>query len=88
MAIGLGTVNGIPMPVPGSISAISNLCDRWVEITPGREKKKALERENRVVQRTYLSPTASDFLSLATVSCAAARRRDDTPRIARIEGAN
>ena len=44
MGIGLGVVNGIPMPVPGSIHAISNLCDRWVEITPGREKKEDAAR--------------------------------------------
>ncbi|MEC9124382.1 MAG: ribosome rescue protein RqcH [Candidatus Thermoplasmatota archaeon] len=44
MAIGLGTVNGIPMPVPGSVSAIGNLCDRWVEITPGKEKKEDVAR--------------------------------------------
>ena len=44
MAIGLGTVNGIPMPVPGSISAISNSCKRWAEIIPGRKKKEDLAR--------------------------------------------
>ena len=30
--------------MPGSTSAISNLCNRWAEITPGREKKEDVAR--------------------------------------------
>ena len=35
LAIGLGTVNGVPLPIPGSPQAVSTLCERWVEVRPG-----------------------------------------------------
>ena len=40
LAIGLGTVNGVPLPIPGSPQAISALCERWVEVRPGNVKKE------------------------------------------------
>ena len=40
LAIGLGTVNGVPLPIPGSPQAVSALCERWVEVRPGNVKKE------------------------------------------------
>ena len=40
LAIGLGTVNGVPLPIPGSPRTISSICQRWVEIRPGNMKKE------------------------------------------------
>ena len=42
MAIGLATVNGIPIPIPGSVEAVSEVCLRWVEVLPGRVKKEKI----------------------------------------------
>ena len=53
LAIGFGIVNGIPLPIPGTIAGVSNLCQRWAVITPGREKKETIA--NRIAKATGLS---------------------------------
>lgn len=53
VAIGLAVVNGVPMPITGVPSTISEICERWARISPGREKKEALA--NRISKSTGLS---------------------------------
>ena len=53
LAIGFGIVNGIPLPIPGTSAGVSNLCQRWAIITPGREKKETIA--NRIAKATGLS---------------------------------
>lgn len=53
IAIGFATVNGIPIPVSGTATGVSNLCQRWALIKPGREKKETLA--NRIAKATGLA---------------------------------
>ena len=53
VAIGLAVVNGVPMPVSGVPSTISEICERWVKISPGRKKKEAVA--NKISESTGLS---------------------------------
>ena len=53
VAIGLAVVNGVPMPVSGVPTTISEICERWARISPGREKKEAVA--NRISKSTGLS---------------------------------
>ena len=53
IAIGLAVVNGVPMPVSGVPSTISEICERWDRISPGREKKEAVA--NRISKSTGLA---------------------------------
>ena len=59
LAIGMAVVNGVPMPVSGTPSTISEHCQRWARITPGREKKESLA--NRIAKATGLAQ--EDLLS-------------------------
>ena len=67
MAIGLGTVNDIPMPVPGSVSAIGNLCSRWAEITPWKRKRRKMLQD--VYQRLQGLIMAKFLLRLPSGNC-------------------
>ena len=53
IGVGLAVVNGVPMPVSGVPSTISEICERWARISPGREKKEAVA--NRISKSTGLS---------------------------------
>ena len=59
LAVGMAVVNGVPMPVSGTPSTISEHCQRWVKLTPGREKKEAVA--NRISKATGL--VQDDLLS-------------------------
>ena len=59
LAVGMAVVNGVPMPVSGTPSTISEHCQRWVKVTPGREKKEAVV--NRISKATGL--VQDDLLS-------------------------
>ena len=59
LAVGMAVVNGVPMPVSGTPSTISEHCQRWVKVTPGREKKEAVA--NRISKATGLAQ--DDLLS-------------------------
>jgi len=53
IAIGLAVVNGVPLPVSGVPSVISEICQRWAKIVPGREKKDSVA--NRISKSTGLA---------------------------------
>ena len=59
LAVGMAVVNGVPMPVSGTPATISEHCQRWVKVTPGREKKEAVA--NRISKATGL--VQDDLLS-------------------------
>tara|TARA_B100000686_G_scaffold254374_1_gene265599 strand:- start:6619 stop:8268 length:1650 start_codon:yes stop_codon:yes gene_type:complete len=59
MAIGMAVVNGVPIPVSGTPSTISQYCQRWAKIIPGREKKESIA--NRIAKATGLAQ--DDLLS-------------------------
>lgn len=53
LAIGLAVVNGVPIPICGVPGTISELCQRWGKVVPGREKKESIA--NRVSKATGLA---------------------------------
>ena len=55
------------MPICGTVETISNIFEKWIKITPGREKKEAIA--NKIAKATGL--TQDDVLaSLPPGSCA------------------
>jgi len=59
LAVGMAVVNGVPMPVSGTPATISEHCQRWARVTPGREKKENVA--NRIAKATGLAQ--DDLLS-------------------------
>ena len=59
LAIGMGVVNGIPLPVVGTTETISGMFGRWAKITPGRRKKEDIA--NSISKATGL--TQDDVLA-------------------------
>ena len=53
IAIGLAVVNGVPLPLSGVPETISEICDRWAIIVPGKEKKESIA--NKISKSTGLS---------------------------------
>jgi hypothetical protein len=53
LAIGIAVVNGTPMPVSGTPATISENFERWVRVSPGREKKESVA--NRISKATGLA---------------------------------
>ena len=53
MAIGLAVINGVPLPLSGIPDTISGICERWIKITPGREKKESVA--NKISKATGLA---------------------------------
>ena len=53
IAVGLGVVNGVPLPLSGVPETISEICDRWAIIAPGKEKKESIA--NKISKSTGLS---------------------------------
>ncbi len=59
LGIGIGIVNGVPLPITGTPKTISKKFPRWVKISPGREKKESIA--NIISKKTGLSQ--EDLLS-------------------------
>ena len=52
LCLGVVAINGIPLPLVGTHSTISKICERWVRIQPGIEKKDTVA--NRIAKATGL----------------------------------
>ena len=39
LSLGVVAINGIPLPLVGTHSTISKICQRWIRMQPGIEKK-------------------------------------------------
>ena len=59
MGIGIGVINGVPLPICGTVETISNLFEKWIKIMPGREKKESIA--NKIAKATGL--TQDDVLA-------------------------
>ena len=59
LGIGIGIVNGVPLPITGTPKTISKKFPRWAKISPGREKKENIA--NIISKKTGLSQ--DDLLS-------------------------
>jgi predicted ribosome quality control (RQC) complex YloA/Tae2 family protein len=42
ITLGVVAINGIPLPVVGTHDAISKVCQRWIRLTPGTQKKEQI----------------------------------------------
>ena len=40
ITLGLVAINGIPLPLVGTHDVVSSVCERWVRLTPGTQKKE------------------------------------------------
>ncbi|MBT3601319.1 MAG: fibronectin-binding domain-containing protein, partial [Euryarchaeota archaeon] len=42
LGMGIGVINGVPLPICGTIETISDMFEKWIKISPGREKKESI----------------------------------------------
>ena len=62
LGIGMGVVNGVPLPVIGTAEVISNHFGRWARVIPGRDKKENIANSiskatgNRAYHKMMFSP--------------------------------
>jgi len=40
LTLGMVAINGIPLPLVGTHETVSSVCERWVRLTPGTQKKE------------------------------------------------
>ena len=52
IGMGIGVINGIPLPVCGTVETISKIFEKWIKIVPGREKKESIA--NKISKATGL----------------------------------
>ena len=52
IGMGIGVINGVPLPVCGTVETISEIFERWIKIMPGREKKESIA--NKIAKATGL----------------------------------
>lgn len=52
LTLGVVAINGIPLPLVGTHSTVSTICERWVRIQPGIEKKESVA--NKIAKATGL----------------------------------
>lgn len=65
MGIGLVAINGIPLLMGSTPEHIASICNRYIVISPGREKKEAVA--NRIYKSTGLS--VDDILPILPGNC-------------------
>ena len=52
IGMGIGVINGVPLPVCGTVETISKIFEKWIKIIPGREKKESIA--NKIAKATGL----------------------------------
>ena len=52
IGMGIGVINGVPLPVCGPVEIISEIFEKWIKIIPGREKKESIA--NKISKATGL----------------------------------
>ncbi len=66
LGMGIGVINGVPLPICGTIETISDMFEKWIKISPGREKKESIA--NKISKASGL--TQDDVLaSLPSGGC-------------------
>ena len=65
LGIGLIAINGIPMLMASTPEHIADICNRYIVVTPGREKKENVA--NRIYKSTGLS--VDDILPILPGNC-------------------
>ena len=68
ITLGMVAINGIPLPVVGTHEAISKVCQRWVRLSPGTQKKEMvatkIAKATGLLQDDVLSALPPGSLSL------------------------
>ncbi|CAI8336768.1 MAG: Uncharacterised protein [Marine Group II euryarchaeote MED-G33] len=68
LTLGLVSINGIPMPMVGTHAVISDVCQRWIRLTPGTQKKELvatkIAKATGLLQDDVLSALPPGNLSL------------------------
>ena len=65
LGIGLVAINGIPLLMASTVEHISEICNRYIVVTPGREKKESIA--NKIYKSTGLA--VDDILPILPGNC-------------------
>ena len=65
LGIGLVAINGIPLLMASTINHISDICNRYIVVSPGRDKKEQIA--NKIYKSTGLS--VDDILPILPGNC-------------------
>ncbi|CAI8175053.1 MAG: Uncharacterised protein [Methanobacteriota archaeon] len=52
ISLGVVAINGIPLPLVGTPATVESICERWVRLQPGTQKKESIA--NRIAKATGL----------------------------------
>ena len=68
ITLGMVAINGVPLPLVGTHDVVSSLCERWVRLTPGTQKKEQvatkIAKATGLLQDDVLSSLPSGNVSL------------------------
>ena len=68
ITLGMVAINGVPLPLVGTHDVISSVCERWVRLTPGTQKKEhvatKIAKATGLLQDDVLSALPSGNVSL------------------------
>ena len=68
LTLGMVAINGVPLPLVGTHSAVTSICERWVRLSPGTEKKEQvatrIAKATGLLQDDVLSSLPSGNVSL------------------------
>ena len=65
LGVGLVAINGIPLLMASTVNHISEICNRYIVVTPGREKKESIA--NKIYKSTGLA--VDDILPILPGNC-------------------
>ena len=65
LGIGLVAINGIPLLMASTTDHIAEICNRYIVVTPGREKKESIA--NKIYKSTGLA--VDDILPILPGNC-------------------
>ena len=68
ITLGMVAINGVPLPLVGTHDVVSSVCERWVRLTPGTQKKELIAtkiaKATGLLQDDVLSALPSGNVSL------------------------
>ena len=68
LTLGMVAINGVPLPLVGTHDVVSTVCERWVRLTPGTQKKEQvatkIAKATGLLQDDVLSALPSGNVSL------------------------
>jgi hypothetical protein len=68
LTLGMVAINGVPLPLVGTHETVSSVCERWIRLTPGTQKKEQvatkIAKETGLLQDDVLSALPPGNLTL------------------------